>query len=157
MGRTGEINAQVRATKSSWNFSQWTHAILDIGPQTHVSGRFRPFHCYTNFGVNLERTHQIHPIGPYTYVLGHFGPFRYCMNFGVKGAKLVQLMHKFMKPNRAELGSLMNKFVQRCHAGFFRNKVIRSTPLDPRLMFWGITDRSVTARFRVQIGPNWGH
>jgi hypothetical protein len=35
-GRTGAIDAQVRATKSHWNFLQRTLPIHPIGPQTHV-------------------------------------------------------------------------------------------------------------------------
>jgi hypothetical protein len=52
---------------------------------------------------------------------------------------------------------LMHKFVQRYRVGIFYNERPRSTPLDPRLMFFGITDRSVTARTWMQIRPNWGH
>ena len=51
----------------------------------------------------------------------HFGPFRYCTKLGAKRAKLVQLMQMFMP---------------RCHARIFRNERSRSTPLDPKLMFW---------------------
>jgi hypothetical protein len=36
MGQTHTINAQVHATKSCQNFSQWSHPIHAIGPQTHV-------------------------------------------------------------------------------------------------------------------------
>ena len=31
---------------------------------------------------------------------------------------------------------LVQKLVPRCHDGIFRNERIRSTPLDPNLMFW---------------------
>jgi hypothetical protein len=44
------INAQVCATMSRRNFLQRVHPIHAIGPQTHVFGRFGPFHYYTNFG-----------------------------------------------------------------------------------------------------------
>jgi hypothetical protein len=51
MGRTGPINAQVCETKSHQNFSQRTHPIHPIRPQTHVLRRFGPFHYCTNFGA----------------------------------------------------------------------------------------------------------
>jgi hypothetical protein len=51
MGRTGPINAEVLETKSHQNFSQRTHPIHPIRPQTHVLRRFRPFHYCTNFGA----------------------------------------------------------------------------------------------------------
>ena len=57
----------------------------------------------------------------YVSVRVHFGPFRYCTKLGAKRAKLVQLMQMFMP---------------RCRARIFRNERSRSTPLDPKLMFW---------------------
>jgi hypothetical protein len=69
------------------------------------------------------QTHPIHPIGPQTHVLGRFEPFYYCTKVGVKQAELVQLMHKLVRQSRV---------------GIFRNKRIQSTPLDPKLMFWGV-------------------
>jgi len=56
----------------------------------------------------------------------HFEPFRYCTKLGAKCAKLVQLMQKF---------------VQRCVVRIFRNERSRSTPLDPKLMFWFVSFR----------------
>ena len=38
--KTGRTSAKVRATKSPWNFSQRTHPIHSIGPQTDVLVRF---------------------------------------------------------------------------------------------------------------------
>ena len=38
--KTGRTSAKVRATKSRWNFSQRTHPIHSIGPQTDVLVRF---------------------------------------------------------------------------------------------------------------------
>ena len=53
-----------------------------------------------------------------------FGLFRYCTKFGAKRAKLVQLMQKFMPRYRARI---------------FHNERSRSTPLDPKLMFWCVS------------------
>jgi hypothetical protein len=97
------INAQIRGTKPHWNFSQWTHGI--------------------------------HPIGPQTHVLGHFGPFRCYTNFGAKRAQLVPLMHKF----------------EWTRIGNFRT---RSTPLDPKLMFLGVSEHCVTPRTVVRKRTN---
>jgi hypothetical protein len=38
-------------------------------------------------------------------------------------------------------GALMHEFVQQCCIGTFRNELIQSTLMDPKLMFWGISDR----------------
>jgi hypothetical protein len=58
--------------------------------------------------------------------LGRFGPFRYRTKADAKLAELVPLSHKFVKQSRI---------------GIFRNERTRSTPLDPKLMFWGVSDR----------------
>src|SRR6185503_12755329 len=56
----------------------------------------------------------------------HLGPFCYCMKLAAKLTKLVQLMQKF---------------VPRCLVRIFRNEHPRSTPLDPKLMFWCVSSR----------------
>ena len=53
----------------------------------------------------------------------HFGPFGCLTKLGAKGAKLVQ------------------KFVPRSRIWIFRNEHTRSTPLDPKRMFWCISYR----------------
>ena len=53
-----------------------------------------------------------------SYYLGAFGTFGCLTKLGVKRAELVQ------------------KFVKRSRIGIFRNESIRSTTLDPKLMFW---------------------
>jgi hypothetical protein len=65
--------------------------------------------------------HPIHPIGPETHVLVRFGLFSHCMKINAKRAELVQLVHKL---------------VQRSRLGIFHTEDNRSTPLDPKLMFW---------------------
>ena len=54
----------------------------------------------------------------------HLGPFRYLTKLKAKRAKLVQLMQKF---------------VPQCLVRIFCNECLRSTPLDPKLMFWCIS------------------
>jgi hypothetical protein len=81
----------------------------------------------------------IHSIGPKTHVLGCFGPFRYSTKVDEKLAELAPLTHKFAKKTVVLI---------------FRNEGTRSTPLDPKLMFWGVSDRFFTARKSMQIWPN---
>ena len=64
--------------------------------------------------------------GAFLSVWVHFGPFRYCTKLGAKRAKLVQLLQNF---------------VQRCLIRIFRNERSRSTPLDPKLIFWCVSFR----------------
>jgi hypothetical protein len=66
--------------------------------------------------------------------------FRYGSKVDTKQAKLVPLMHKFAKQTRVKI---------------FRNERTRSTPLDPKLMFWSVPDCFVTARKSMQNMPNW--
>jgi hypothetical protein len=46
---------------------------------------------------------------------------------------------------RAEVEQLVHKFVQRSRVGIFRNERTRSTPLDPKLIFWCVLDRFINA------------
>jgi hypothetical protein len=127
---------------------------------------------HSRFGIFCRKTYPIHAIGPQTHVLGCFGLFRYWMNFCAKRVEQVKLMHKFVQPsrvqifrkpfhyctnlgaNRAELGSLMHKFLEWCRLGNFRNERTRYSPLDPKHMFCGILDHSITGWTLVQNGPN---
>jgi hypothetical protein len=69
--------------------------------------------------------------------LGRFLPFRYCTKIDAKLAELVPLSHKFAKQSRV---------------GIFRNERTRSNPFDQKLLFWGVSDRFITARKSMQ---NW--
>jgi hypothetical protein len=87
-----------------------------------------------------QGTHLIHSIGPKTNVLGHLGPFRYYTKVDTKLAELVPLTHKFGK---------------RSYGGKFCNERPRSTLLDPKVMFLGVSNHFVTARKSMQNWPNW--
>jgi hypothetical protein len=89
-----------------------------------------------------QRTHPIHSIGPKSHVWERFGPFRYSTKVDAKLDELAPLTHKFAKHSRV---------------GIFRNERTQSTPFQPKLMFWGVTDRFVTARKSMQNWPNWCH
>jgi hypothetical protein len=137
--------------KLRWLFSQRTHVINSIGSKTHVLRCLEPFHYCRKVDAKLaqpvplshkfakkksrlnflQRTHPIHSIGPKTHVSGRFGPFRYCMEVDAKLAELAPLTHKFAKRSCVQIS---------------RNERTRSTPLDPKLMFWCVSDRFVTAR-----------
>jgi hypothetical protein len=54
----------------------------------------------------------------------------------------------------AELVPLSHKFAKQIRSRLFRNERTRSTPLDPKLMFSGISGRFVTARKSMQNWPN---
>jgi hypothetical protein len=84
----------------------------------------------------------IHSIGPKTHVLGRFEQFRYYTKVDAKLVEPVPLSHKFAKQSRV---------------GIFRNERTRSTPLDRKLMFLGVSDHFVTARKSMQNLPNWCH
>ena len=65
----------------------------------------------------------------------HSGPFGCLTKLGAKRAELVQ---KFVPRGGAKLAELVQKFVPRGRVRIFRNERTRSTPLDPKLMFWCI-------------------
>jgi hypothetical protein len=82
-----------------------------------------------------QRTHLIYSVGPKTHVLCRFEPFRYCTKLDAKLAELLPATHKFAK---------------QCHVRIFHNERTQSTPLDPKLMFWAVSDCFVTARKSMQ-------
>ena len=54
----------------------------------------------------------------------------------------------------AKQAEQVEKFVLRSRVGIFHDKRTRSTPLDPKLMFWRVFDHLVALRNTVQNGPN---
>jgi hypothetical protein len=54
----------------------------------------------------------------------------------------------------AELVPLSHKFAKQICVGIFRNERTRSTPFDPKLMFWGVSGRFGTAGKSMQNWPN---
>jgi hypothetical protein len=57
----------------------------------------------------------------------------------------------------AELVPWMHKFAKQGRVRIFRNERTRSTPLDPKLMFWGVLDHFDTAWKSTQNSLNWCH
>jgi hypothetical protein len=53
----------------------------------------------------------------------------------------------------AEPVPLTHKVAKQSRVGIFRNECTRSTPLDPKLMSWGVSDRFFTARKSMQNWP----
>ena len=74
-----------------------------------------------------QRTHRSTTLDPkltfwcVLYYLGAFGTFGCLMKLGAKWAELMQ------------------KFVPRSRVRIFRNERTRSTPLDPKLLFWCVS------------------
>jgi hypothetical protein len=110
--------------------------LVELVPLLHKFGN-------TKWHRNVsQRTHPIHSIGPKTIVLGRFGPFRYSTKVDAKLAELVPLSPKFARKSRV---------------GIFRNELTQSTPLDAKLMFWGVPDHFVATRKSMQNLPNSRH
>ena len=103
-----------------------------------------PFGCHTILGAKesrtsakvcatkslrnfSQRTHPIRPIGPKTNVSVCFVLFG-CRPFGC----LTKL--------DAKQGELVQKLVPQSHVGIFCNECSRSTPLDPKLVFWCVSN-----------------
>ena len=64
----------------------------------------------------------------------------WCVSFRSGAFWAVSLQHETWC-KRAKLVQLMQKFVQRCLVRIFCNEYSRSTPLDPKLMFWCVSFR----------------
>jgi len=169
--KTGRTGAKVRATKSRRNFSQCTHPIHPIGPQTHVSMNSCSFGAFGTVWLTYEtrckmsRTgakvrvtksrrnfsqpmHPINPIGPQTHILVCF------LQFWCIWDRLVELRNSVQNgPNWCKSS---------CHEvapQFFT----MNAPDPPHwtlnscfgafIQFWCILDRLVDLRNSVQNGP----
>jgi hypothetical protein len=105
---------------------------------------------------------MIHSFGPKTHVLGRFRPFRYCTKLDAKLAELHWTQNSCFIAFRtvslqlesrcklAELVPLTPKFAKQGRVRIFRNERTRSIPLDPKLMFWDVSDHFDTARKTMQ-------
>jgi len=58
-----------------------------------------------------------------------------CVSFCLGAFGTIMLLHK-LDAKHSKLVQLVQKFVPRCHIRNFRNECSRSTPLEPKLMFW---------------------
>jgi len=64
----------------------------------------------------------------------------WCVSFRLGAFGTVSLLHE-RAAKRAKLVQLMQNFVPQSCVGIFRNERSRSTPLDPKLMFWCVSFR----------------
>jgi hypothetical protein len=118
--------------------------VLQLHESQYKTGRTCAIKC-TNSLIEVafsQRTHLSQSTRPKTHVLGHFEPFRYSMKVDAKLAEQVPLTHKSAKRICVEI---------------FHNERTRSTPLDPKLMFWDVSDYFVCARNSLQSWPNMCH
>ena len=137
--------------------SKLVHPIHPIGPKTRVLMRVVVFGCILDCSllhdawcktgwtgaINAElramKSHQNFfatnaPNPPHRTPNSCFGAsrivwvyltiFRYYTKLGAKRVALLQLMHKFVPWNRI---------------GIFRNEHTRSTPLNPKIMYWCVS------------------
>jgi hypothetical protein len=167
----GVSNRFVTPRKSMQNWPNWCHyrtnSLKKVASEFYATNAPDPLHLTQNTSFGVFRTVSFLPesrckTGHYRTSLlnkvaseflttnapdplhwtqnscfGPFRPFRYCTKVDAKLAELAPLTHKFAKHSRV---------------GLFRNERTRSTPLDPKLMFWGLSDRFVTAESRCKTG-----
>ena len=63
-----------------------------------------------------------------------------CVSFHLGAFGTIMLLRK-LDAKRAKLVQLMQKFVPQSGVGIFHNERSRSTPLDPKFMFWFLSFR----------------
>jgi hypothetical protein len=136
--------------KSRLNFSQPTHPIHSIGPKTNVLGCLGPF-CYCmKVDTILD---ELAPLTPKFAKWSSVAFFRNERMWSTPldpklmfwGFRTDSLQHESLCKTR-RTGAINVKFTKWSCVGFFRNERARSTPLDPKLMFWGVSDRFVNER-----------
>jgi hypothetical protein len=83
-------------------------------------------------------------------------PLHWTQNSGFGAFRTVSLLHESWC-KRAELVPWTHKFARQGHVRIFPNERTRSTPLDPKVMFWGVSDHFDTSRKSMQNVTNWWH
>ena len=130
--KTGRTSSKVRSTKSRQNFSQRTHPMVRNTPKHEFrvqwggSGGFVAKCSCHEVASEFFATNAPDPphltlnscFGSFCTVCVHLGQLSCLTKLGAKRSELVQ------------------KFVPRSCDESFRNECTRSTPLDPKLMFW---------------------
>ena len=91
--------------------AKWAELVQNFMPRSRI-GIFR------NDAPDPPHWTLISCFGEFHTILVHLGPFGCLTELGAKQAELMQI------------------FVPRCRIEIFRNECTRSTPLDPKLMFW---------------------
>ena len=94
--------------------AKWVELVQKFVPRSRVG-------IFHNERIRSTPLHHKLTFWCVSYYLGAFGTFGYLTKLGAKRAELVQ------------------KFVPRSRVGIFRNEHTRSTPLYPKLMFWGVS------------------
>ena len=172
--KTGPTSAKVRAIKSSQNVSQGTHPIHPIGPKTDVLVRFVLFGCILDRLVALQKSEQngpnlckslCHKVTSEFFATNGSDPPRWTLNWRFGAFRTIwELSGSFgcLTKLGAQRTELVQKFVPRSCVRIFRNERTRSTPLDPKLLFWCvflvfgcICQCFVTTWNSVQNGLNW--
>ena len=149
--KMGLTSAKVCAMKSRQYFPQRTHPIHPIGPKSDFLVRFVPFGCIRGRLVVLRNSVQnrlnkckssCHEVASEFFATNAPDPPHWTLNlcFGVIHIIWVHLgpFGCLMKID-AKRAEQVQKFVLRSRVGIFRNERIRSTPLDPNLMFWCVS------------------
>src|SRR6185312_15365247 len=77
-----------------------------------------------------------------------------CVSFCLGAFGTIMLLHK-LDAKHSKLVQLVQKFVPRCHIRNFRNEHSRSTPLDPKLVFWCVSFRSGAFWIISLLHENW--
>ena len=145
--KTGQTGAKVRATKSRWNFSNEHNRSTPLDPKlifwcvSYYSGAFgtvwlpyktrcktvvmvQKFVPRSRVGIFLNERGRSTPLDPkltfcaFRTIWVHSGAFGCLTKLDAKRVELVQT------------------FVPRSRIGIYHNERSRSTPLDPKLIFW---------------------
>jgi hypothetical protein len=156
---TGAINALVRATRSRQNFSQRTHPIHPIGPETHDLWRFGPFRYCMNLDAKwaelLQLMHKfvqrsrvrIFCIERTRSTLLHSNSY-----FGAFW--IVSILHE-LRCKTSRIGAIKALVRAMKSRWNFSQRTHPIHLIALKLMFWGISDRFDTAWTSVQNRLNW--
>jgi hypothetical protein len=132
-----------------------------VKSKTEVLEHFGPFRYCTKVDANWpnwchECTSSLKQGRIRIFASNAADPLHWTQNSCFGTFRTISILQK-VDDKQAELVPLSHKFAKKSRVGIFRNKRTQSTPFDLKLMFWGVSDRFVTARNSIQNWPNWCH
>ena len=133
--KTGRTSAKVRVMKSRRNFSQRTHPMVRNAPKHEFMVQWGASGAFVAKSL-------CHEVSSEVFTTNAPNPPHWTLNscFVVFHTIWVRLgLLSCLTKLGAKRSELMQKFVPRSRVRVFHDERTRSTPLDPKLMFWCIS------------------
>jgi hypothetical protein len=90
------------------------------------------------------RTSSLNKVASQFFATNAADPLHWTQNSCFGAFRTISLLHE-SQCKTGRTGAFTHKFAKQSRVIIFRNECSQSTPLDPKLMFWGVSNRFATA------------